>query len=103
MSKNIIRLYDPLFLADVRLRIGKGSGLYGCYVKRVVKDGDVRYVVSMEHREDFYSLLHECLHLVRCIFVDRNIPFTVDNDEAIAYYQVWWFKKLWRRCHKGKK
>jgi hypothetical protein len=100
MGKKLIHLYDPLYLANVDLRIGKGSNLFGCYVERIVKNNTVRYVVSMENRDDFYSLLHECVHLVKHIFADRQIPFDARNDEAIAYYQTWWFKKLWRASHK---
>ena len=92
--------YDKLYLATVELKIQRGKDHFSCYVESIeCDDGSIKYVVSMDNKEDFYSLLHECLHLVKQIFLDRHIPFTAENDEAIAYYQEWWFKKLWRAAH----
>ncbi len=54
------------------------------------------YIIWVENKKGFYALLHETLHLVRHIFDDRGVPFRSENDESIAYYHMWWFKKLWR-------
>lgn len=32
-------------------------------------------------------LAHECLHAVKAVFESRGVPFTPENEEAIAYLQ----------------
>ncbi|MEK9207719.1 MAG: hypothetical protein AAB922_04505, partial [Patescibacteria group bacterium] len=100
---NIKHFYDSLYFANVKLQIGgQRDSKLSCWVQREEdqKDHTVTYIVYMENKDDFYGLLHECLHLVKLVFIDRQIPFVSENDEAIAYYLCWWFKTLWRVSHK---
>lgn len=99
------KFYDPVFFADVIVEIKKDitselSGEVRVETRQGKKGQEVRYVVRIESKEDFYTLQHECLHLVKQIFVDRGVPFNDSNDEAIAYYMEYWFKKIWRRINK---
>lgn len=54
------------------------------------------YIVIVEDKKDFYTLLHETNHLTTHIMVDRMIPPTQENDEVRAYIQNYWFRTLWR-------
>jgi len=55
------------------------------------------YIVWLVHPDDFYVLLHETVHLIRYIFEERGIGTDLEyNDEVIAFYQMFWFRKLWR-------
>lgn len=66
------------------------------------KNGGVyrEYLVNVEKKKDFYTLLHETVHLVGQILDDRMIPIRKENDEIFAYYQTYWFKTLWRFMNK---
>lgn len=69
--------------------------------EKKTKDGtEVRYVIKLTNKKQFYSLVHESLHLVRHVFVDRDIPFNKYNHETIAYYQEAIVKKIWRLINK---
>lgn len=102
-----VTLYDPTFLATIVLKIGEKDGiLSGTVDKEDYKSRGKtfrKYIVWIGSREDFYCLMHECFHLVKKIFEDRDIPFTAENDEVIAYYYSYLFKKLWRTCHRNRK
>ena len=111
------KLYDPVFLADVTFLYGGSiSDLTSWYNKKKItsdcdpklqgyvelldytkKDKTVErsYIIRIEEK-DFYTLSHECIHLVRHILDDRGIPFSPQNDEVIAYYHNYWLKRLWR-------
>lgn len=54
------------------------------------------YLVIVEDKKAFYTLLHETHHLATHILHDRLIPVTQDNDEVAAYIQEYWFRTLWR-------
>lgn len=55
------------------------------------------FVVWLLHPDDFYVLMHETLHLVVAIFETKGINVNLANEEeAMAYYQSFWFRKLWR-------
>lgn len=96
-----IKFYDPLLFANVEVRIEKVENrLLQAAVDQYEKDGFVYYTVQLESKKDFYSLMHECVHLVTRIFEDRGIPFRGENTEMIAYYQGYWFKRIWRRLNK---
>jgi len=122
MIKN---LYDPIYFADVVLIVGyedcdkyyekhlKGDQPFDTHkkrnyegfvqqIERTEKNGcvSVKYIIFIENKKNFYTLLHETAHLVKHIFLDRGIPFDGTNDEAIAFYQTFWFKKLWRSMNK---
>jgi len=115
------KLYDPVFIADVILITGDwndikmhgqmlnpdGALLSGSVsvIETKNKLGQIQreYLIHIEDPKDFYTLLHETVHLVKTIFTDRGIPFTVENDEMIAYYQSFWFKKLWRILSKKRR
>lgn len=112
-----MRLFDSVFLADVWfLYSGSVQEVVSWYKKKKItsdfdpklqgyvelldytkKDGTVErtYIIRVEHN-DFYTLAHECIHLVKHIFTDRGVPFRPENDETIAYYHGYWLKRLWR-------
>jgi hypothetical protein len=95
------RFYDPLYFANVVLEVGTHAEVIDCWITREVKpDKTVWYTVRLNKKENFYGLMHECIHLVRHIFDDRQIPFDSKNDEAVAYYMMYWFKRLWRAANK---
>ena len=54
------------------------------------------YLVIVEDKKGFYTLLHETHHLATHIMNDRMIPIRQDNDEVAAYIQNYWFRTLWR-------
>lgn len=72
----------------------------------VVKNEDVTfrdYLIYLEDKDNFYTLLHETVHLVNHILRDRNAHYDWYKDEVFAYYQTYWVKKLWRAVDtKGK-
>lgn len=101
--KNKWSIYDKVFNATVNISIGdedtKDTSLSACVftVERKIKCKTfVEYLIHLDDRNAFYDLIHETVHLVKRIFIDRNIPFNETNDETIAYYQTYWFKRIWR-------
>lgn len=70
--------------------------LSGAVTDYTDENGAKHYIVWVEEKRDFYTLLHESVHLVKRIMVHRDIPFNDKNDELIAYYLTFWFRKLWR-------
>lgn len=52
-------------------------------------------VIWIGDLSNFYTLSHELVHLTKSVFEARKIPFTCRNDETIAYYHTYWFRKLW--------
>lgn len=54
------------------------------------------YMVVVEDRKSFYTLLHETHHLANHILNDRGIGINNENDEISSYVQTYWFKTLWR-------
>lgn len=93
-------LYEPILLANVQLDLSKKDKLFSAYTDIVDKKGLRYYVIHLDDKKDFYALLHECVHLTKRVFQDRGVPFNAENDEAIAYYMTYWFKRLWRRLNK---
>ena len=112
MIKNT--LYEPLLFANVIFVIGNSKEtakeydvnldfLVGCvfFNDKTLKGNPVRdYIVWIESPDKFYDLMHEVIHLVRVIFVDRKIPVNEFNDEIFAYYHGYFFKKMWKICGK---
>lgn len=97
--------YEPILYANVIVRITKNpesclSGSVHVEERMGKKGKEVRYVVTLEDKKDFYTLQHELVHVTKQIFVDRKIPFNAENDEMIAYYFEHWFKTIWRRINK---
>lgn len=97
-------LYEPIFAVTVILSTGNLESPLNAFVQtedHTDKNGRVtrKYRVHIEDKKDFYGLLHETVHLVKRIMVDRGIPFNAKNDEVIAYLQTYWFKKLWRKLN----
>lgn len=54
------------------------------------------YLVIVEDKKGFYTLLHETHHLANHIMHDHMIPIRQENDEVAAYIQNYWFRTLWR-------
>lgn len=59
------------------------------------KQHELRNIVWVSDYSNFYTLSHELIHLVKCIFGRDSIPFNGENEEAIAYYHTYWFKRIW--------
>ena len=121
---NVAKIYEPIFQAEVRFVWGASAAELKALFKKTktivndqfydTMDGSVSlidteekdggktrdYLVWIRGKKDFYSLMHETLHLVQHILTDRNIPFNAENDETIAYYHTFWFRKLWRVINK---
>ncbi len=100
------KFYDKVYFADVVLSTGKYEGVLSGFTQKETKETKkgtlVQYHIHIDDSKDFYGLMHECIHLVKHIFIDRGIPFTSENDEGIAYYMMYWFKTLWRALGKSK-
>ena len=83
------------------------DGLDGCtsnleMVTDVEPDGGLttHHFLWIRVKNQFYSLLHETVHLTGQVFHERGIPILKENDEMFAYYQEYWFKILWRFMNK---
>lgn len=98
-NKKKIKFYEPFLYANIEISFAKDKILKGS-TNQYEKDGIVYYTLQLEDSKDFYTLMHECLHLTNRVFTDRGIPFNAENDEVIAYYQSYWFKRIWRRINK---
>lgn len=115
-------LYEPIFFADVIFIAGcsldqlnkyldkKGYpsdgaqkfNAYTCTFEKKLKGGNlqVKYLIWISDKKDFYALVHETNHLTQKILTDRGVPYTSENTEVIAYYQDFWVKRLWRLMNK---
>ena len=60
------------------------------------------YIIWVREDKAFYTIVHECFHLVWRIFHDRFINCDFDNQEAFAYYMDFWVRTLWRIVHNKK-
>jgi hypothetical protein len=60
------------------------------------------FLIVVYNVDDFYTLSHELIHLVRNVFAQRKLNFDSDNDEAIAYYHEYWLRRFWRLMDKKK-
>lgn len=58
------------------------------------------FLVWVQDKKDFYTLLHEVSHLVQAIFDVKGIEISWNNGEPFSYYQEFWFKTLWRLTNK---
>ena len=59
------------------------------------KDFTEKQIIWIGDLSNFYTLSHELIHFVKDVFVRDKIPFVVENDETIAYYHTFWFRKIW--------
>ena len=96
------KFYDCLFMAKVLVTTGDEfhSPGFDAYTDTEVKDGVRRYHVHLDDSRDFYTLVHECCHLVHRIFRDRDMEL---SEEVLAYYQTYWVKTIWREIGWPKK
>ena len=120
---NVTRIYEPIFQAEVAFVHGTSAAeLKALFKNKNIADDEFydnmdgsislidtqekdggktrEYLLWIRQKRDFYALMHETLHLVRHILADRGIPFDSNNDEVIAYYHTFWFRKLWRTMNK---
>lgn len=106
-----ILLYDDVFKAQIlaihgttkdvervaknhKLDYTPSTGSKGCCYRLPDNYG---YLLWLEDCTDFYALLHETVHLVKLTLEDRGMNTNLSNeDEVFAYYQMFWFRKLWR-------
>ena len=92
------------FLEQKRIKVAKSEIINDttamCFEIQEAKDNTYFYIIWLEKGKDFYSLVHECIHLVKHIFVNRGIKFDANNDEQIAYYHEYWVKQFWHAIGK---
>jgi hypothetical protein len=65
-------------------------------------DGSEQYVVSIrdtQHPDILSIVVHETFHLVSRIFKRKSIEFDYLNHEAWAYYQEYWFRRIWEKIN----
>lgn len=60
---------------------------------RCDKDELKYYIIWMRDSEKYYTLTHECLHLVEWRFNDLGVKY---ESEQVCYYHEYWVKVLWR-------
>jgi hypothetical protein len=51
-------------------------------------------------RKEIGCLVHELSHLVMFILSDKGVPIAIENTEAFAYYQEYWFNEITRAWRK---
>lgn len=119
----IFRAYEPIYRATVNFlfdcthddvnkwfkkkkinhsEIANRAGLTMSIEDDKGKTVTTEYLVVVYRKEDFYTLSHELIHLVKDIFLTTGVPFNSNNDETIAYYHEFWLKRLWRIMNKSK-
>ena len=112
-QKTKFKFICPIFRIEVILILGDKKQLVNivgnyepkehhnaeCILK---KDGNLvtGIFVWVEERDDYFSIVHETIHLARIVFQVMNIPFNSDNEEIIAYYQNYWVRKFWNKMSK---
>jgi len=107
-KKTKFKFICPIFGVEVVLCLGARNVFYfpGSAAGRAgqviesVDNGVYKFFIWLDNPEDFYCLVHECLHLVREIFKVVGIPFNETNEEIIAYYQSYWVERLWNKISK---
>ena len=57
-------------------------------------------LVWVDKSDNYNTMVHECLHLVRAVFKNHGVPFNSKNDEIIAYYQNYWVRTFWHKMSK---
>lgn len=61
------------------------------------EDKRLTHHVWLEDRKDFYTLLHECIHLVSRRFQELGVDCDLTKgDEHFTYYVEYWFRNLWK-------
>lgn len=69
------------------------QGFYVCFENKETKI--LKRVVWISEASNFYALFHEVIHLTVDIFRKSGMPFALENEETIAYFQTHWFRQLW--------
>lgn len=103
-------LSDDVFMVDVRAMTGAREDAQK-YLEKIESDFEISenalgicirvpdgsLLLWLHDPSDFYVLLHETTHLVRMVLVDCGVDVDLKyGDEVFAYYQMYWFRKLWR-------
>jgi len=113
-NKTKFKFICPIFRVEVILYLGdkkqlkvysldysiNKDSLAECLLYSDKDDTPLGLVVWVKDEVDYYSMVHETLHLVKRIFELKNIPFDSENDEMIAYYQGYWVRKFWNKMSK---
>jgi len=61
------------------------------------QDTDGRFIVWVADPADYYTMVHEALHLATKILDRLGIIYTGDNDEILAHYQNYWVQQFWHK------
>jgi hypothetical protein len=64
--------------------------------KNHTKSGYSRYVIACTNSSSSKSIVHECIHILNYIFMDRSYRPAMDNDEPQAYLMGW----IYSECRK---
>ena len=57
------------------------------------------FLVWIKDPMDYNGIVHETMHLIKRIFECMGIPFNLENDEIMAYYQNYWVRKFWHKIN----
>lgn len=49
---------------------------------------------------DYYTMVHEIIHLVLAVMYNKGVPIRKENEEVVAYLTEYWSKQLWRTMSK---
>ncbi len=57
-------------------------------------------IIWIKKYNDFYTLVHESVHLVTYIMDRKGIPISRENDETMAYLLEFYTREFWREISK---
>lgn len=88
-----IPIYHGYIHISIKNKLGKNcSG----YVERDNNQNCVYWLVLKKSSLSHGLIVHEIVHLVNLIFIDRGIKLDLNNDEAQAYLTEWITTSLYK-------
>jgi hypothetical protein len=79
----------------------KTFGMSGRFTAWVCENGEQVPTMWIEKWDD-EIIIHECIHAATWLLTDRGVDYKDDNDETLAYYVTWLFKKIKENYAKGR-
>lgn len=76
---------EQYFKEEIKAPIHGGRASYGCAVWTTDDEGTKWFAISLEDKANFWTLLHECSHMVDFIFEVFGVPCGPENTEVRAY------------------
>lgn len=65
-----------------------------------IPDSKYSHIVWIGDPEDYYTILHESIHLATTIMDEKGIPISKNNDEVLAYLSEFWTRIFWKYISK---